>query len=159
MKRFMLFLAIGLMLAGPAMAGSVTDTLNMSATVEPTVSVSVTAIAFGISDGISTKTANGAVAVTCTTGYSYTIKLAGGDNILTGLRRLANGANYIAYKLFKEVGLTTEWGDAGATHAGTAVSDTGNGSSQTHTVYGQLQTFGASAVGSYTDAVTVTVDF
>jgi len=104
----------------------------------------------------------GSVAVTCTSGYAYTIALGVG---ITSGATVANRMMYcsncipltLGYQIFSDAAYTVNWGNT----TSTGVSGTGTGNSQTFTIYGQipaLEAFYASSNGSnYNDTVTVTI--
>jgi spore coat protein U-like protein len=133
-----------------------------------TVSVSVPvdcllttgALDFG-SKGLLTTTvaAQAAITVACTSGAPYSIALGSG---LTGTgptaRRMTKGSGAITYGLYKDAAHTLPWGDAAA-GAGTLVSSTGTGSSQSTTVYGAVPAQTTPAPGAYSDSVVITLTY
>lgn len=144
--------------ASQAGAGTVTGTLNVSATVNAACAVSTSPVAFGIIVSSTTNSATGTITVTCTNGTNYTIALGDGNYYSSG-RRMQSSATtyeYLPYELYQEVGHTTLWGDG--TH-GTTVSGAGIGSSQAYTVYGLVPTNQYPKVDSYADAVLVTITY
>ena len=58
--------------------------------------------------------------------------------------------------MFRDAGRTQNWGNTVGTDT---LAGTGNGSSQTLTVYGRLPGSQTLNVGSYTDTVVATIDF
>lgn len=96
--------------------------------------------------------------VTCASNTPYTITLNGGLNGSTITdRKMTSGAAELPYGLFTDAARTNAWGD-GTT--GTSVSGTGNGNSQSITVYGQLPVPDSSpAPGVYQDTVTATLTY
>jgi spore coat protein U-like protein len=157
-------LVLTLAMAGMSFGATAAGTLNISATVVPTCSVSTTAVNFGSNyDGTSDVLANGDVAVTCPSNTPYHIALDGGQNYLGGSPRLiSDGAGHsLWYLLHQDNGFTTIWGDndyANTYPYGSSLADTGNGVAQAHTVYGSLLAPQPTpSPGSYTDVVNVTV--
>lgn len=145
-----------------AHAGSVNTTFGVSATVVSTCStVTATALAFGDYDPLSgsNKDSTNTIDVTCTMGTPFAIKLNGGVNGTINARVMQEdtGSGLLSYGLYTNAARTTVWGD-GST--GTSVSGTGTGSAVQQTVYGRIaasQT-GKNA-GTYSDTITVTVDY
>jgi spore coat protein U-like protein len=160
MKIAILLAAATLGVAGAQAASAATQTSNMSASadVSTVCTMDSTPLAFGevALSGATPGTAT--VNVTCTGGGEYTVGLGNGLHNVAAQRNLVSGSNILAYDLFKEVGHTTRWGDAGAglvSGAGTAVE-------QSLTVYGQIttgQTLVAGNGAPYTDTVLVTLTY
>ena len=69
---------------------------------------------------------------------------------------MTSGANTVNYTLYSNSGRTTLWGNTVGTDT---VAATGNGASQSYTVYGRVPTQAAPAPGTYTDTITVTVTY
>ncbi len=163
MKRLLSFVLIAVIVAfsGIAYGATTTSTLNVTTTLVPGCAVSTTAVDFGSHDNSSTASANGDVTVSCSNGVGYNIALDGGVNynVNGNLRRVFSGTDYIDYFLYKDSTYTTAWGDSDYDNTflvGSSLADTGSGSTQSHTVYGRLQS-GSIPSGTYTDVVTVTV--
>lgn len=160
MNRFALSaFAVSTVFAAQA-ASAATETSNMavSASVSSVCSVDASPLAFGevATSGATPGTAT--IAVVCTGGGNYTVGLDDGLNAIGATRYLVSGSNGLAYGLFKEVGHTNRWGDAGAE----LVSGTGSGSEQDLTVYGQItsgQTLVSGNGTPYTDTVLVTLTY
>lgn len=167
MRRNNLMLAVAgalVIASGTAGAATKTTTFGVSATVNPNCLVSAQALNFGGYDGTAAKTGTSDVTVRCSSGTTYTVGLSAGGG--TFAQRLLSGAgtNKLQYNLYTSLAATTIWGD-GSTGTGT-IAGTGagmaSGSTQTHTVYGQLpdNAFNQGAPsGSYTDTITVTVTY
>jgi spore coat protein U-like protein len=105
----------------------------------------------------------GSISVNCTSGVAYSIGIsAGGTSSATTTNRMMNCSgctpSTLGYQLFSNASYTTNWGN---NIGSDTVAETGTGSSQTITVYGQipaLEAFYASSNGSnYNDSVTVTI--
>jgi spore coat protein U-like protein len=112
-----------------------------------------------------TDIALGSISVTCPTSIPYKVGLDAGQNLNANSRRMAlEGTHFIPYRL-KHNG--NEWGDGGlqaiaADYAETypfaaAVSGTGTGSVQTFNVSGDADISQATAAGTYSDKVIVTL--
>lgn len=152
--------------AADSFAGSAADKLAVSASITANCTIDASKpLAFGAYDPIgANKTAkldgSGTISVTCTKGSAVTIELDGGLNQNGGgadnpNREMASGANRLAYYLYSDAGHTAIW----AGGAGSDVDDTGIGTAQEHTVYGQVTEGQNVGVGSYTDVVIATVTF
>lgn len=155
---------IGLITAESAHAGNAISSLNLSTTVIGMCTVSATPLNFPYVDASTTTFANGSVIVNCTLNTPYTIALDGGLHYLaSGSRAIYdNSGNGIPYVLYSNVGLSSQWGDSGATNPYPSVPDTGTGADQEHIVYGALlvaNSFGTNInnPGIYSDIVTVSV--
>jgi spore coat protein U-like protein len=62
----------------------------------------------------------------------------------------------VTYSLYSDSGRATVWGNTVGTNT---VAGTGNGASQSYTVYGRAPAQTTPAAGTYTDTVTVTVTY
>jgi spore coat protein U-like protein len=159
-----LMLLLGVMVCGAAYAATATGTVNVSATVLQMCSVSTTAVNFGNYDGSQYEyLANGDITVTCLQGIPYHIALDAGENYFS-TRHISNGqGRYLQYQLYRDSSHYTQWGDADYANTfpyGSSFTDTGNGATQPHTVYGAMPNAQGTApipVGTYTDVVNVTV--
>ncbi|BBB14875.1 spore coat protein U [Candidatus Rickettsiella viridis] len=145
-------------------AATATGTLPVSATVIAACLVgTVTPVAFGNYDPTSTTdniAGQGVIPVTCTNGTSYTIGLNAGTftgATVTTRRMTGTSAAGLAYGLFQNTGRTTNWGNTPGTDTPAAVVATGT--SQSVNVYGKITALQAVAAGSYSDSVTITVNF
>ena len=160
MKRIILsaIAVSGALLSQSASAETQTANMAVSASVSTVCSLDSTPLAFGevalsgATDGTAT------INVNCTGGGAYTVGLGNGLHNVAAQRNLQSGVNVLAYDLFKEVGHTTRWGDAGAE----LVSGTGSDIEQSLTVYGQITTGQTLVSGNgtpYTDTVLVTLTY
>ena len=121
----------------------------------------ITSVAFGNYDPTSAipTTANGAITVTCTSGDVYNIGLNPGTfagATVTTRRMTGPSAGGLAYSLFRDAGLTLNWGQTIGTDT---LQQTGTDLPQTATVFGQIPALQAVTSGSYADTVGVTVTF
>ena len=97
------------------------------------------------------------ISVLCTANTPYSIALNGGLYGTPVSRLMDSAGTKLSYGLFSDAARITYWGD-GTT--GVRVSGTGNGSTQSITVYGQLPVPGAvPKPGTYTDTVTATLTY
>jgi spore coat protein U-like protein len=141
-------------------AGTITTTFGVSATVINQCLVSATNLAFGNYDPTSNidTTSTNTLSVTCTLSDSYTIALNGGTTSggTIAQRLMTDGSNTINYNIYQNSAHTTLWGD-GAT--GTTEAGTGTGIVQTYTAYGIVPKQQVIPTGTYTDTITVTLNF
>jgi spore coat protein U-like protein len=144
-------LASALLLAGAAAgasAQSASTTFQVTANVAASCSVTATDLAFGQYDPFAATPldSTSTISITCTNmhGYAYSVPTP------TARSMAGPGAATLNYGLYNEAARTSGFGGAG----------TGNGSAQSITVYGRIpagQTL--AVVGSYSDLVTVTVNY
>jgi spore coat protein U-like protein len=88
------------------------------------------------------------VQCTNTTPYNIGLDAGTGTGATVAARKMTNGANTITYSLYSDSGRTTVWGNTVGTNT---VSATGNGASQTYTVYGRVPSQTTPAAATYTD--------
>jgi spore coat protein U-like protein len=155
-----LALVLTLAMAGMSFGSTATGTLNVSATVVPTCSISTAPVTFGNYDGVTFLYSNGDITVTCASGTPYHISLDAGQHS-NGWRSISNGVDRLYYGLYKNMSEGgVEWGDADYANTypdGASLADTGNDAAQAHTLYGALWLSGSVSPGTYTDVVQVTV--
>jgi spore coat protein U-like protein len=99
------------------------------------------------------------ISVTCTNTTSYNVGLnAGTASGATVANRSMTGpaAALLGYKLFRDSGRTTNWGNTVGTDT---LPGTGSGVNQTLTVYGQIPAREFPRVGSYTDTIIATITY
>ena len=154
-------LALGLAFApSTASAYSNTQTASMavSATVNSNCAISAGALAFGSYSG-SALTSTSTVSVTCTNTTAYAVGLNAGTGssatVTNRLMTLASGTQTLGYGLYQDSGHATNWGNA----TGAWESGTGSGAAQTLTIYGQVPASQYPTPGSYSDTITVTVNY
>jgi spore coat protein U-like protein len=160
------FVAAAAVLALPAVAGTDTDNLAVSATISANCTITTGALSFGAYDPIVTHKAadldgTGTVTVTCTSGAAATVTLGQGANADAGstdtvpVRRLETGGSYLGYFLYSNVERSTVWGNDAASD----VEHTGDGTATALTVYGRVTQDQNQPAGTYTDTVVATVSF
>lgn len=164
MKRFAIrfsgrWVAAGLALAAAsAHAGTATGNFDVTATVVDTCTISASDLAFGSYTGAlldSTTT----IAVTCTNLTAYTVEIdaGSGSGATTSVRRMTGpSSGLLNYALYQDAAHLLVWGTLGALQS---VAGIGSGASQSLTVYGRVPAGQSPAAGSYTDTVTVTVNY
>lgn len=147
--------------APSAMAATATGTMGVSATVQTACSLSTIDLAFGNYDPTSATAtdASSTINVTCTSGTSFTVGVNAGTTSGTTVstRKLANGANRLAYGLYQDAARTTNWGNTPGLDTPAAIVASSSASSLT--VYGRLSASQNVPAGTYTDTVTVTVNY
>lgn len=163
---FMAVSVLALGVSGAAFAGTSSDNLAVSASIAANCTIDASGgLAFGAYDPIVTNKSNalegtGTISVTCTNGSAVTIELNGGLNEdgaapAAPARRMVDGANFLSYTLYSDLGRTTLW----ATGELVDVADTGTGVASDHTVYGSVAANQNVPVGNYADTVSATVTF
>ncbi len=138
--------------SGMATAATSTGTLNVDATVVGSCSVEgTTAINFGNYDPTSATPTDSAgdVQVRCTKNTAYTVYI-GAD------RSMTDGTDTLNYELYSDAGRSSAWGDTLGTGVGYTAPDNNTAA---HTIYGRVSALQNVGVGTYTDTVTVTVEY
>ncbi len=162
-----IYLALATALALTAYANAdIGGTLSVSASVVASCEINSTAsVVFGqISAGVASA-GNGSIGVRCTNATTYNIALDKGGSAGTATQREmvpTSGSSLLSYALFKDPGLTQQWGDSDFANTftdGSSKSATGSGLDQTHTVHGQVYPAFTDDIGDYTDSVVVTIIF
>eukprot|EP01037_Dinobryon_pediforme_P012614 gene12614-12704_t len=109
-------------------------------------------------------TANTTVSLSCTTGSSYSVAMDSGSNSLASQRRMKSGTNYINYNLFTDAAYLNAWTTVTNSTTCTTLNSCslglGTGLAQTISVFGQVPAVAtAPAPGTYTDTVTMTINY
>lgn len=172
-----LTLAIGVavgMIAPAALAGSVPQTVNVTANVQATCNASgtVTDIAFGtISAFLASPTPPvvGAFALQCNKGATVNVVISNGNNFAGGMRNMKSGSDLIPYHIYTPTNATfsscagagTDWPGAPGLNVSSLWAT--NGGPNTISLCGVVDAApvpGGYAVGAnYADLVTVTANF
>ena len=144
----------------PSEAATTTSTFTVQMTITASCSIlSAATLNFG-SQGVLTANVDQSsiVQVQCTNTTPYNIGLdAGtGSGATVATRKLTNGANTINYSLYQDAGRATVWGNTVSTNT---VGATGNGASQSYSVYGRVPAQTTPAAAVYSDTITVTVTY
>lgn len=155
-KLIALFLLMLLTLFSEAQASTATGTLNVTLTITSVCSVTASNMAFSSMPTGTTTSANATstITVNCSNGAAYTVALDNGQNVSSSQRRMRLGAtsNYINYNIYSDSGYSVPWA--------TLTGQTGSGSNQTITAYGNVPSAQAIATsGAYADQVTVTISY
>ncbi len=144
-----------------------TLSFTVSVTLQASCTMSVTAMNFGSASApiLSNVTATATIAATCTSTTPYSIGLDNGQNASGSQRRMkSSSGNYLNYGLYIDSGHTEPWSTASSTTvctngANTCVLNTGTGSNQNITIYGQVPPQSSPTVGTYNDTVVVTLTY
>lgn len=138
-----------------------TDTIAVSATVQTACVVVASPLAFGNYNPTSSTPLDATTTfnVTCTNGTSYTVGLNAGTTSGSSVtaRKMNKSGTTLNYSLYQDTGRTTNWGNTPGTD--TPAAATAGASAATITVYGRVPALQNVSAGSYTDAVTVTVNY
>lgn len=141
-------------------AATVTNTMPVKITIQNACNISTTApttLDFGTQGPLVANVDQTAtITVTCTTGANYNVGLDGGGGGNINARRMINGTNTVGYQLYSNSGRTTVWGTTIGTDT---VAGSGNGTSQTLTVYGRVPAQTTPPAAVYNDTVNVTVTY
>jgi spore coat protein U-like protein len=148
-------------MANSASAATATSTFTVQMTITSSCVINSTStLNFSGSQGVlvANVDATSSVLVQCTNTTPYNIGLdAGtGTGATVTTRKLTNGSNTINYSLYSDSGRSTVWGNTVGTNT---VSGTGNGASQSYTIYGRVPPQTTPAAATYTDTITVTVTY
>lgn len=168
MRKTLLMPAVAgvlLVAAGTASAATRTTALNISAVVNPNCLVGTSGdINFGSFDGSAAKTGTANVEVRCSNLTTYQVKLSAGGGTFAQRLLSGSGSNKLQYNLYTSNTFATIWGDGTGSTAFLTGTGSGMSSTQvkTHTVHAQLPNSVANQdapTGTYTDVVTVTVEY
>ena len=124
--------------------------------------LSTTSINFGTYDVFDTapNDSTGTVTLNCNGGAKdVTVEIGRGGASSFALRRMVNGAVELRYNLYLNAARTTIWGDG---TGGTQPYDVGNPPNNkdvTLTIFGRITAEQDVSSGSYSDSVTVTVNY
>jgi spore coat protein U-like protein len=151
----------------PAQAGTTTGTFQVTATVVTSCVInSAGNLGFGNYDvnAGAALTGSSTINVNCTKNAPYTIALNYGSHGGTAANRIMQdaGTDTLNYNLYTDSGYTKVWnstcGGANNCDGGTGAGP-GVGNAQSYTVYGQLPSGQNAPAGSYSDTITITVNF
>jgi spore coat protein U-like protein len=121
-----------------------------------TCSMSVQGVNFGSYDFMSSQDLDSAghVMVTCDASSSFSISLSTGAGTYAS-RTMQSGAHLLHYNLYTDAAHTMVWGDG----TGGSVVVSGSGDSVDEVVYGSAPAGQNPYIGTYSDAITVTLTF
>jgi spore coat protein U-like protein len=152
-KRILQLFACGAILsASSAFAQSVTGTFTVTATVARTCTVSASDVTLPPYDPVAGTNSDGSttIDVACTLRTPYTVLLSSTDNRW----QLASGADRLGYAVYSDPSHQAVWNET------TGVTGTGAGRvANQHTAYIRVPAGQDAAEGTYTDTVTVQVNY
>jgi spore coat protein U-like protein len=160
-KVFWKAILCAIWLAAPATAGTVTDTFDVTLTIQAGCEVSAPDnLNFGTAtflDSILTGTVQ--FSVRCTSGTDGTISLNGGigSSGTVATRTMESGANSINYSLYMDAGYATIWGDG--TSGTSTYPHSGTGSTTALTIHGLVPIQTTPTAATYSDTITITVTY
>jgi len=138
--------------------------LAVGTSIASAATVSATGLSFGTIVAGNSGNATAVITVNAASGTPYTVTIGAGLNYSSGVRNVKSGAAIGGlYRLYKDAAHTAEWGDAGFANtyigggSATGVAGTASGANQTLTVYGNI--IANTAPGTFSDSVTVTVNY
>lgn len=140
-------------------SGSVNADMNVKIEIQNACEITTAPsdLDFGTAGPLTANVDNTATfAVTCTDLAPYEIFMGAGQHASGGSNRMTDGTNFVNYALYQDSGRTKPWGSTSGTDTETA---TGNGTSQSFTVYGRVPPQTTPPAGAYSDVVAVTVTF
>jgi spore coat protein U-like protein len=117
--------------------------------------LAATAVAFGTYDVFSAVdlTSTGTISYSCGNRTAPNITISASSNGAYRPRQLRSGTNTLNYELYADPAMTVVWG------TGADAQTVANGTNLTLTVYGKIFQQQDVAVGSYSDTITVTINF
>ena len=160
-KHIFLALLVGVValfaISGTAMAATDTGPLNINASVNAVGRItSVGDIAFGVYDPTDPTPldANGSVDYRVAKGVDYWVYIS---ETSAGLREMAgSGADTLTFLLYKDSVGGTDWG----INSGTGISGTSTGNATvTSTIFGRIPALQDVAVDTYSETLTITLEF
>ena len=160
MRKIILVAAgAGMVVATPAVAGTNSATLTVTAEVVESCEVSDATLAWtglGVLNGADHDTST-SMSLTCTDGSDYNVTMGAGGNAVAGQRYMAgSGTDTIPYDLY--LGVPTSGTILAVNNA--VAAGTGNGAAQPLTIGGRIPASAANvAADSYSDSVAVTITF
>jgi len=162
-KRLVFSTLLSLCIFGGAYAGTVGSTLDVSANVVPSCSVSTLPIVMGDMEAAVGGSATGSIDVTCSLDLAYNIALdAGLYYEPSPQRRMSDGSgNFLNYGIFTDGTFTSMWGDTdfGDTNTYPVVAGTGTGLLQSYPVPSGTAPGQDVPAGLYSDTVNVTIHY
>jgi spore coat protein U-like protein len=148
-------------------AATATSTFQVTATVLKYCTVSATNLAFGnYTPSTGPVTNSSTVTYACTNGTpitSITLNVGTTTGATFAQRLMTNGTQTLEYNLYTTNAYSSIWGDGtGGSVTQAGATGSGLGTNSTLTVYGKLPDSAANQAippGSYTDTITVTVNY
>jgi len=141
-------------------AATVTSSFNSQIIIQNSCDIiAATNLDFGTQGVLATNVDSASVLlVNCTNGLNFNVGLNEGTTPggTTATRKMGSGAETIDYILSQDGGHTTNWGNNVGTDT---LSATGTGALQAIAIFARVPAQATPAAGTYTDTVTVTVNF
>jgi spore coat protein U-like protein len=160
-KVFWKAILCAICLASPAGAGTVTDTFDVTLTIQAGCEVSApNNLDFGTVTFLDTaRTTTADFSVRCTSGTNGTISLNGGigSSGSVATRTMESGANSVNYSLYMTADYATIWGDG--TSGTSTYPHSGTGSTTTLPIYGRVPSQTTPTAATYSDTITITVTY
>ena len=158
--KFSFVIAFFFPFASASLAATTTSTFTTQVTIAAACTInSAATLNFG-SQGVLLanvdQTSTLQVQCTNTTPYNIGLDAGTGTGATVAVRKMSAGANTVNYSLYSDSGRTTVWGNTIGTNT---VAATGNGASQSYTVYGRVTAQTTPAPATYSDTITVTVTY
>lgn len=150
-----------LMPVTPAFTATVTTTFNVTATVSADCSVTATDLNFGTYNpmSLSDLDALSTITVQCTLLVPYNVRLNKGlygENVADRKMKHSTEADQLNYALYRDASRMENWGE---TDGVDTVDGIGTGLPVYHTVYGRVPAGQNVRTGTYSDTITVTVNY
>ncbi|WP_169474151.1 MULTISPECIES: spore coat U domain-containing protein [unclassified Novosphingobium] len=144
-----------------AWAASTATNLSVTATVVSSCAVNSTStLAFGaISAGTFPVNSTGSVTFTCSGGTAWFVTATLSSNASGSQPRMVSSGQYLSYNIYSDGGRTVAFPTALGTLGSGNTGGTGTGGQQTVTVYGQVPSQPLPPAATYTDTLTLTVNW
>jgi len=147
-----------------------TATMNVTGTIVAACTVSTAPLDFGTLSMITDTTTTTTITVNCSSGVPYRIDIDAGQNVYNNMRLMKAATapapmNTARYFLYQDAARSIVWGDNGLTFCPACMpppagkTGTGTGTADIHTVYATAYPTGNALPDSYSDTVTVTVNY
>jgi spore coat protein U-like protein len=144
-----------------SLAATSSSTFTVNANVLAVCSVTATNLNFGDYDASNptARSSTSTLSITCSNGQDYTVALdaGGGAAATVADRKMTSGTHTLNYGMYSDSTHTTIWGDG--TLSTVTVAGTGDGAPQSLTVHGKIPAGQHAAAGSYSDTITVTLNY
>jgi spore coat protein U-like protein len=99
---------------------------------------------------------NGSVRIRCNPSDTYTLKFSTGTSGSFSPRQLASGVNRLNYNLYMDAARTQIWGDGSS---GTSFVTNTHSGAVTYTIYGRVPSGQDPNTGTYSDTITMTLEY
>ncbi len=148
-----LFLTLGI--------AGVAGLLSSVAAIAATCSIGTTPVSFGAYDVFSTIPVDitGSITFNCDAAASVSVVLSKGGSSTYNPRRMLSGIEQLNYNLYLDAAKSTIWGDGTGSTSIYSNPSTPVNQNVTVTIYGSVPARQNAKVGSYSDTVTVTINY